>query len=83
MIDAPEKDYTPTAEQARWWKRLNRVIKEMPEGVELLVSDGNIALTHAGETDAYFNVHGHVDNVETMLVESIQSPGIKDVMSKL
>lgn len=78
-----EKDYTPTAEQARWWKRLNRVIADMPEGVEILVSDGGINLAHAGSTDAYFDIHGHVDNVETLLVKPIKSSGIKDVMSKI
>lgn len=57
-------DRLPTADEARWFRRLQKCIREMPSSVEVTVrAHGQILLHERGATREYFDEHGDTDNV--------------------
>lgn len=54
-----------TAEE-KWFRRLRRVLREMPEGVELQVHHSMIQMNVAGARQATFEALGCADNVESI-----------------
>lgn len=48
----------------KWVGRLKRVLREMPEGLELVVRQGRIAISENGEFYRLMNLHGKSDLYE-------------------
>lgn len=59
MVD---DDRAPTLAEYRWFRRLRRVLRDMPETVELTVrSSGNVCLNNRGATERCFLRDGRAD----------------------
>lgn len=53
-------------EELKWWRRLKRVLDDMPETIEILVgARGQISPAARGASLEYFNQNEDVDNVPT------------------
>jgi predicted RNA-binding protein with PUA-like domain len=52
-----------TPEEARWFRRLVRVINDMPPSVELQVHQSAIQMNENGAREAAFLRQGHADSV--------------------
>lgn len=49
--------------EEKWFRRLERCLKDMPKTVEITVrAYGSICMHEAGATEAYFQAHGDPDN---------------------
>lgn len=57
--------------EEKWFRRLRRVLRDMPEGVELQVHQNTIQMNVAGARQATFDAIGCADNVES--IDSFQT----------
>ena len=54
-VKSPEHDQFTESEK-RWWKRLERVLKDQPQGIDLVVYLGGTLTAHRkGRRQEYFN----------------------------
>ncbi|MCH4541399.1 hypothetical protein [Ochrobactrum sp. A-1] len=52
------------ASELKWFRRLERVLRDMPDNVEVTVHQhGVVELHERGETQKFFAEHGHADSV--------------------
>ena len=75
---------TPTKEERLWWARFHRVLKDMPETLEVLISaHGQVSAAKRGASSAYFDEHTNVDNVPTLPLPIVRVEGIENNGSSL
>lgn len=55
-----------TAEEKRWFSRLHRVLRDMPDAVEIQVHSTFIQLNRVGAREEEFARIGHVDCVPSL-----------------
>lgn len=55
-----------TREEQRWFSRLRRTLKDMPETVEIQVHQSTIQMNKVGGREEYFLEKGHADGVESL-----------------
>lgn len=61
-----------TKEQERWWKRLQSVVADAPDGIEVLVSYGEMFLCEAGERRRMLDA----DTDEANIIDVAVSPSL-------
>jgi len=56
-----------TSKETNFVNRLKRLIRDMPESLELLVRHGHIAVCQTGARETFFNAHGDADNTPDLI----------------
>lgn len=64
IVERLEDPMTP--EEKRWFSRLRRVLRDMPDTVEIQVHQNSIHMNREGAREAEFVRTGHVDNVDAL-----------------
>ncbi len=55
------------ASELKWFKRLERVLRDMPDNLEVTVHQHGVVEIHErGATRRYFEENGHVDDVPAL-----------------
>lgn len=67
----------PTDREKRWWSSLRRLLKAMPDTIEILIgAQGQVGAAPRGETLRTLNKTGNADNVPRLLLPDIIVSGV-------
>ena len=62
--------------EEKWFKRLERCLKDMPGGVEIAVTDGSVTMLPDGAVGRAFDTRGDLDRFDEEYLDSLQHPRI-------
>lgn len=61
------------ASELKWFKRLERVLRDIPDNVEVTVHQhGTVELHERGATRKYFEENGHADDVPAIALFQVR-----------
>lgn len=74
-----------TAKHKTWWREFTVKLNNMPKDLEILVgAHGQMSVAERGASRAYFEKHGHVDNVPRISeLPEWHGDGVEDNSSSL